>query len=114
MVLVNSKGDYVTEEVAPRGNDETKELSTQELKKTATWFNQSKKRNWLKWWINCPFIRVAMTALPRILLTNLSKDMIQEFNKGQSKAFVMVEYIIDQTGKPVYAKVLRGGNDEYE
>ena len=43
-------------------------------------------------------------------LNKVSKESLKELD-GQSKAFVMVEYIIDSTGKTVYAKVIRGGND---
>jgi len=28
------------------------------------------------------------------------------------KTYMMVEFIIDKDGKPAYAKVIRGGNDE--
>ena len=38
--------------------------------------------------------------------------MIKDLLEGQTKTFVMIEYIIDDEGKPVYAKVIRGGNDE--
>jgi hypothetical protein len=38
--------------------------------------------------------------------------MVQYLNEGQQKTFVMIEFIIDKEGKPAYAKVLKGGNDE--
>ncbi|MBS1661158.1 MAG: hypothetical protein JST68_08920 [Bacteroidetes bacterium] len=44
-------------------------------------------------------------------LNKLSRDGVKDLGEGQTKAFVMVEYIIDSTGKPVYAKVARGGNE---
>jgi hypothetical protein len=41
----------------------------------------------------------------------LSKESLKDLEDGQTKAFIMVEYIIDSIGKPVYAKVIRGGNE---
>ena len=38
--------------------------------------------------------------------------MVKLLEPGQSKTFVLIEYIIDDQGKPVYARVIRGGNDE--
>ncbi len=38
--------------------------------------------------------------------------MVSRLEQGQAKTFVMMEYIIDEKGKPVYAKVVRGGNDD--
>ena len=39
-------------------------------------------------------------------------EMAQYLEKEQEKTYIMIEFIIDSTGKPAYAKVLRGGNDE--
>jgi murein L,D-transpeptidase YafK len=44
-------------------------------------------------------------------LNEQSREAIKDLEEGQTKAFIMVEYIIDQEGRPVYAKVIRGGND---
>ena len=44
-------------------------------------------------------------------LNQQSQEAVKDLDDGQTKAFIMVEYIIDQVGKPVYAKVIRGGND---
>jgi murein L,D-transpeptidase YafK len=44
-------------------------------------------------------------------LNEQSRRAMKDLDEGQTKAFIMVEYIIDQEGRPVYAKVIRGGND---
>ncbi len=44
-------------------------------------------------------------------LNELSGQAMKDLDEGQTKTFIMIEYIIDQEGKPVYAKVIRGGND---
>jgi murein L,D-transpeptidase YafK len=36
---------------------------------------------------------------------------LKDLDDGQTKTYIMVEYIIDQEGRSVYAKVIRGGND---
>ena len=47
----------------------------------------------------------------RAFIDKLGKDMVPYLDPGQSKTYVMVEYIISQDGKLVYANVLTGGND---
>lgn len=45
-------------------------------------------------------------------LDNVSREMSQYLDEGQKKAYVMIEFIIDKSGEPAYAKVIKGGNDE--
>lgn len=45
-------------------------------------------------------------------IDKLSQEMAQYLDEGQKKAYVMVEFVIDKNGKPGYAKVLKGGNEE--
>ncbi|MBS1622022.1 MAG: L,D-transpeptidase family protein [Bacteroidetes bacterium] len=45
-------------------------------------------------------------------LDNLGKEMVPFLPKGLSKAYVLVEFIIDSDGVPVNFKVVRGMNDE--
>jgi murein L,D-transpeptidase YafK len=46
----------------------------------------------------------------QVFLNRLCKESVKDL-AGQSKAFVMVEYVIDSSGKLVYAQAIRGGND---
>ena len=46
----------------------------------------------------------------QVFLNKLCKESVKDL-AGQTKAFVMVEYVIDSSGKLVYAKAIRGGND---
>jgi hypothetical protein len=48
----------------------------------------------------------------QLFLDQVSTEMVEYLSEGQHKAFVMVEFIIDKEGKPAYAKVLKGGNEE--
>jgi hypothetical protein len=45
-------------------------------------------------------------------IDKLSKEMSQHLEEGQSKTYVMMEFVIDSTGATHAVKVLKGGNDE--
>ena len=45
------------------------------------------------------------------MLEDLSRQMVSYLDKGQSRTYVLIEFIIDKQGKPAYARVLQGGND---
>ncbi|MBL7734182.1 MAG: hypothetical protein JNL51_01900 [Chitinophagaceae bacterium] len=45
-------------------------------------------------------------------IDKISRDMEPFLEKGQQKTYLMVEFIIDKDGKPAYAKVIKGGNEE--
>jgi murein L,D-transpeptidase YafK len=47
----------------------------------------------------------------QLYLEDLSRQMVSYLDKGQSRTYVLVEFIIDKQGKPAYARVLQGGND---
>jgi hypothetical protein len=45
-------------------------------------------------------------------VNRLGRDMVRELAEGQKKAYVMVEYIVDTSGKTIYANALSGGNPD--
>ncbi len=45
-------------------------------------------------------------------IDKLSHEMAQYLEEDQKKAYVMIEFVVDKNGKPGYARVLKGGNDE--
>ncbi|MFI5154679.1 MAG: L,D-transpeptidase family protein [Chitinophagales bacterium] len=112
MIIVNGKGEYVMEDVPYTvPSDEPRDTKTSGQKKSRSKLPQPIKEEDLP---------KSVDRLPQYpggnpafkdFIDKLSKDMVQELNKGQSKAFVMVEYIIDSDGKTVYANVLSGGNE---
>jgi murein L,D-transpeptidase YafK len=113
IVIVNSKGDYVMEEVAPT-------VMSEEIKELAKPVSASKKPISNPQPIKEEDLAKVVDRLPvypggnvafKDFIDKLGKDMVQELNKGQSKSFVMVEYIIDGQGKAVFANVLSGGNE---
>jgi murein L,D-transpeptidase YafK len=48
----------------------------------------------------------------KIFVDKLSIEMIKELEPGQRKAFVLMEYIIDENGKTIYANAISGGNEK--
>jgi murein L,D-transpeptidase YafK len=47
----------------------------------------------------------------QLYLEDLSRQMVSYLDKGQSRTYVLIEFIIDKQGKSAYARVLQGGND---
>ncbi|MCO5237019.1 MAG: hypothetical protein M9933_12190 [Chitinophagaceae bacterium] len=45
-------------------------------------------------------------------LDETGKELVPYLEKGQRAAYLTVDYIIDKEGKPVYARVVKGGNED--
>ena len=119
-VMVNGKGEYVTEEVAPAeaelkiANLDPLPGTTAAKKKAASTrperVNPIREEDLARSVDRLPLYPGGNEAF-QTFLNNLSKESVKDLDAGQTKAFIMVEYVIDSVGKPVYAKVTRGGND---
>jgi len=117
-VMVNGKGEYVTEEVsadadikianveAVRSSNQKKAARAQRPERA----NPVKEDDLAKVVDKLPMYPGGSEVF-QDFLNRLGKEAIKDLDEGQTKAFVMVEYIIDSTGKAAYAKVIRGGND---
>ncbi|HYF30132.1 MAG TPA: L,D-transpeptidase family protein [Chitinophagaceae bacterium] len=106
LILVNKKGEYVTEEVV---------LSTPEEKK----LKQPVKKRIPK---KVPDIEIAkvVNTLPVYpggsekfsqFLSEVSTEMAAYLEEDQTTSYVLIEFIIDENGKPIWAQVSKGGND---
>jgi len=116
-VMVNGKGEYVTEEVAPEAEIKLANVEPVKAEKKAPAraqraqrVNPVKEDDLAKVVDKLPLYPGGNEAFQEFL-NRLSKDGLKDLDQGQTKTFVMVEYIIDAEGKPVYAKVTRGGNE---
>jgi len=114
--MVNSKGEYVTEEVS--ATEAEVKLANVEPVKAGK--KVTRTRPEMQSPVKEEDLAKVVDKLPvypggnegfQEFLNQQSRDGVKRLEEGQTKAFVMVEYIIDQQGKPVYAKVIRGGND---
>jgi murein L,D-transpeptidase YafK len=109
VVMVNGKGDYVTEEIAaPSVQEETTVVVKPETKPTHP-EQPIKEDDLAKSVDRLPEFQGGIEAF-KTFVSKLSKDMVNELAPGQKKSFVMVEYIVDSSGKTVFANVLTGGN----
>ena len=117
-VMVNGKGEYVTDESAPAEAlvkvPNLEPVSTAAVRKKTAPARPERIDP-----IPDNELATSVDKLPefpggngafQVFLNKLSKESARDL-AGQSKAFVMVEYVIDSTGRPVYAKAIRGGND---
>jgi murein L,D-transpeptidase YafK len=110
LVIVNGKGDYIMEEVAATAVDEPR-VEIKPVKKNNHAPQPIKEEDLAKVVDNLPVYPGGNPAFKEFI-DKLGKDMVNELQPGQKKTFVMVEYIIDKTGKIIYANVLTGGNEK--
>src|SRR5450432_825737 len=109
-VIVNPRGEYVIEETP---------VPTTLIPKTET--RAVKKLSHPEQPIPEEELAISVDKLPlypggnpafKIFIDKLSADMIRELDPGQRKAFVLMEYIIDENGKTIYANAISGGNEK--
>ncbi len=109
-VVVNAKGEYVIEEVAAPAI-----LSSNNDNRA------SRKLSHPEQPIPEEDLAVSVDKLPlfpggnaafKVFIDKLSVDMIKELEPGQTKAFILMEYIIDDNGKTIYANAISGGNEK--
>jgi murein L,D-transpeptidase YafK len=109
-IVVNSKGEYVLEDITIPASLSTKS----ETRNSRTLFHPEQP-------IPEEELAVSVDKLPvypggnpafKIFIDKLSLDMIKELEPGQRKAFVLMEFIIDENGKTIYANPISGGNDK--
>jgi murein L,D-transpeptidase YafK len=108
-VIVNPKGEYVIEETPVAAFSPKTEPRI------------VKKINHPEQPIPEEDLAVSVDKLPlypggnpafKIFIDKLSVEMIKELEPGQRKAFVLMEYIIDENGKTIYANAISGGNEK--
>jgi murein L,D-transpeptidase YafK len=106
-VMVNGRGEYVTEEVsAPEPEAAPKKMQRKRPEQPLP----VREEDLAKVVDKLPVYPGGNDGFQEFL-NKESKEAVKDLDEGQTKAFIMVEYIIDQEGKPVYARVIRGGND---
>lgn len=106
VILVNKKGEYVTEDVViPQPGEKLVKAPV--------------KKRPLK---QLPDIEIAqvVNTLPvypggsekfAAFLNETSVEMAAYLEEDQTTSYVLIEFIIDKTGKPIWAQVAKGGND---
>jgi hypothetical protein len=108
VISVNKKGEYRMEsEMPPLPVKETKPVKKQRPPRKVEDFTGE--------------IAGVVNTLPvfpggnqefQAFIDKLSKEMSAHLEEGQTKTYVMMEFVIDTTGAPRAVRVLKGGNDE--
>jgi murein L,D-transpeptidase YafK len=107
IVLVNEKGEYVNDDEAlPKPAPEKKAFVKKQRKVVP--FDES-------------LIPTAVNNMPvypggneafQALLKKIDQDLAVYLNDDQKTVYVLIEFIIDDQGKVINPKIIRGGNDE--
>jgi murein L,D-transpeptidase YafK len=109
-VIVNAKGEYVIEDVpVPASFSPNSDTRT-----TRKLFHPDQPIPDEELAANVDKLPVypGGNAAFKLFIDKLSSDMIRELEPGQRKAFVLMEFIIDDNGKTIYANAISGGNDK--
>jgi murein L,D-transpeptidase YafK len=116
-VMVNGRGEYVTEEVSPTeaevkiaGLEPVSVPKKKPVHVRPERVNPIREEELARSVDRLPIYPGGNDAF-QVFLNRLSKESVKDLDAGQTKAFIMVEYVIDSLGNAVYAKVSRGGND---
>jgi murein L,D-transpeptidase YafK len=110
VVMVNTYGQYVVEET------QRPAVNTMPVVSQRTLTFAEKKipipEEELAKVVNNQPVYPGGTKAFQAFLDNTGKEMATFLNQGQRVAYIVVDYIIDKEGKPVYAHVIKGGNDD--
>jgi murein L,D-transpeptidase YafK len=108
-VIVNPKGEYVIEETpVPALSPKTEPKIVKKISHPEQPIPEEE-------------LAISVDKLPlypggnpafKTFIDKLSTEMIKELDPGQRKAFVLMEYIIDENGKTIYANAISGGNEK--
>jgi hypothetical protein len=108
VIMVSSKGEYIVEGVIPPEPEKNGKPVRKKPPRPVKQFNEAE-------------LATVVDKLPvypggnegfQLFLDQLSQEMVEHLEENQQKTYVMIEFIIDKDGKPAYAKVLKGGNEE--
>jgi len=110
-VIVNEKGDYITENIpSPAVADQNADLTATPSQKPKHPEQPIPDEELAKSVDKLPLYPGGNEAF-KVFIDKLSADMIKMLDPGQSKAYVLMEYIIDENGKTIYANAISGGNE---
>ncbi len=107
LILINSKGEYIVDGVLP---DPKEEKVAQQIRKRIPKPDYP-DGNLAKVVNKLPVYPGGAEAFAEFL-KKANKDLHQFLEFDQEKAYILIEYVIDSTGKPIWAKVVKGGNDD--
>ena len=108
LVMIDRKGDYKIDGVIPADPLKEEKIQKRRESRPMKHFDEDD-------------IAKVVDKLPgypggiekfQAFLDETSREMVRYLSDDQTKTYIMVEFIIDQNGKPANARVIKGGNDE--
>jgi murein L,D-transpeptidase YafK len=106
VIMINSKGEYIVGNTVPEPEPEPAVIK--KSRRPVKDFNEDELAKVVD---NLP-VYPGGNLMFQAFLDDVARATAPYLNKDMKKTFVMVEFIIDQSGKTAYAKVIKGGNDE--
>lgn len=109
LIMVGNKGEYIVDNsnyIAEPGPDNLS--AAKNLRRPVKHFNDD----------NLSKVVDKLPVYPggnegfQLFIDEVSREMAPYLDINMKKTYVMIEFIIDNEGKPAYAKVIKGGNDE--
>ncbi|MFI5194614.1 MAG: murein L,D-transpeptidase family protein [Chitinophagales bacterium] len=110
-VVVNDKGEYVIDDVPVTATQEPR-ADLPRMTKKLTHPEQPIPDEELSRSVDKLPLFPGGNDAYKLFIDKLSASMVKELDPGQSKAFVLMEYIIDENGKTIYANAISGGNEQ--
>ena len=105
LIMVDSRGSYVVEGEIPKVEKPEPPKKIIKLRKV---FNEEL----------LPKLVDKLPVYPggnekfQAFIEDVSKDMSRYLLHDQQRAYIMLEFIIDEQGKPGYSRVIKGGNED--
>jgi murein L,D-transpeptidase YafK len=108
LIMVNEKGEYVVGNTTPISDDYAESIPVKKERRPIKEFNGARLA---KVFDALPVYPGGNEAFKQFIDTTC-KEAAAYLLPGQSKTYLMMEFIIDRDGTPAYAKVIQGGNDD--
>ncbi|HTN08939.1 L,D-transpeptidase family protein [Agriterribacter sp.] len=106
VVMINTRGAYLVENIQPAEEKTVKPKRTLPEKKVPIPEHELAKV------VNNQPVYPGGSKAFQHFLDETGRELATFLAEGQRAAYLVVDYIIDKEGKPVYARVIKGGNDD--
>ncbi|MFT3945756.1 MAG: hypothetical protein QM763_02185 [Agriterribacter sp.] len=110
VAMVNDRGDYAMQDLPLKTLKTTEAVATKPKREPAEKKMPIPEEELAKVVNNQPVFPGGAKAF-QVFLDDTGKELAPLLAEGQKAAYIVIDYIIDKQGKPVYARVVKGGND---
>ena len=107
VVMVSSRGEYLVEDLQP-----VEQKGVGKEKRVLPEKTIPIPENELAKVVNNQPVYPGGSKAFQHFLDETGRELAPLLDEGQRAAYLVVDYIIDKEGKPVYARVVKGGNDD--